>query len=72
MTESSTDAKSSVSENDSPFAAFKEYTDNIRRYLRTGTYADGLHVNAKRAIRKATSSGQYSLEGRSKSLSLSL
>ena len=46
------------------FAAFRDYADNIKRYIRTGSYTSGLTANTKRAIRKATSSGQYSLEGR--------
>ena len=60
-TEKSTECNSSVSDSPgSPFAAFRDYAENIKRYIRrpTGSYTSGLTANTKRAIRKATSSGQ--------------
>ena len=65
MTEKSIECNSSASDSPgSPIATFRDYAENIKEYLRTGSYASGLTASTKRAIRKATSSGQYSLEGR--------
>lgn len=49
---------------DGHFVAFKEYTENIRQYIQTGHYPSSVNANTKRAIRKATSMGQYSMEGK--------
>ena len=65
MTEKCIECNSSASDSPgSPIATVRDYAENIKEYLRTGSYASGLTASTKRAIRKATSSGQYSLEGR--------
>ena len=57
MTEKSIECNSSASDSPgSPIATFRDYAEHIKQYIRT--------AYTKRAIRKATSSGQYSLEGR--------
>ena len=43
MTEKSIECNSSVSDSaGSPIATFRDYAENIKRYIRTGSYASGL------------------------------
>ena len=43
MTEKSIECNSSASDSPgSPIATFRDYAENIKRYLRTGSYASGL------------------------------
>ena len=42
MTEKSIECNSSVSDSPgSPIATFRDYAENIKRYIRTGSYASG-------------------------------
>lgn len=47
----------------SRFQHFAEHMGHIRHYLSTGKYSPGLKGTTMRAIRKATSNGQYVIQG---------